>query len=377
MSSVEASIKRSRSISRIACAIGFLVGGAIPGTSAIALECGLFKFPRCSGLDGYQYAGNFNPGTGYGGFGGGDCKATRTPVIFIHGNGDNAINWDSPIKGSVAGYVPPSRSVYEEFKRQGYNDCELFGVTYLATEEQKNAQDNFNRREKYRIIIDFISAVKAYTGSSQVDLVAHSLGVSMSLAALKAHDAWGSVRRFVNIAGGIRGLSSCLYVGPANPSAPTCGSENIFDPYLFGFYPYFNRWTWKTGEYSLRQVPYRQPKVRFYTIHAGNHDELHCTTLQGWNDCAKGALFNARSNIMAQLNVGAGSTATKINFDFTKWWNPVSVNIWGGDADGLGHFKAKNNTGAIIYTMLNTDCRDLSCKGPYKSGPVTAELRSP
>jgi hypothetical protein len=40
---------------------------------------------------------------------------------------------------------------------------------------------------------------------------------------------WGSVRKFINVAGGIRGLNSCLYVGFANPVAPTCGSENIMD----------------------------------------------------------------------------------------------------------------------------------------------------
>jgi hypothetical protein len=194
----------------------------------------------------------------------------------------------------------------------------------------------------------------------------------MTLAALKAHDAWVSVRRFINIAGGLHGLNSCLYVGPANPWVPTCGSENLFDPYVFGFYPYFNRWTGTGSEYSLRQMPRLHPTVLFYTIHAGIHDEIHCSTLQGFSDCAKGALFEAGSNVRAQLNVGAGSTAAKIHFDFANW-NPtkgVSLNSQGGDADGVGHFKARNNTGEIIYTMLTTDCRGRQCKGPYAGGPV-------
>jgi hypothetical protein len=86
-----------------------------------------------------QYAGTFDPKVGYGGFGGGACRATKTPVVFIHGNGDRAINWASPVVGTVEGYVPPKRSVYDEFKRRGYNDCELFGVTYLSRDEQENA----------------------------------------------------------------------------------------------------------------------------------------------------------------------------------------------------------------------------------------------
>ena len=60
-------------------------------------------------------------------------------MVFIHGNGDRAINWASPVVGTVEGYVPPKRSVYDEFKRRGYNDCELFGVTYLSRDEQENA----------------------------------------------------------------------------------------------------------------------------------------------------------------------------------------------------------------------------------------------
>ncbi len=351
----------------------FLLAGLMLGASVSALECGSFTFPKCSGPD-TQYAGGFNPGTGFGGFGGGDCKAAKVPVIFIHGNGDRTISWDSPIDGTVKGYAPLARSVYDEFKQQGYNDCELFGVTYLSEAEQALAQNNYHKPEKYKIIKDFIDAVKAYTGKDQVDLVTHSLGVSMSLATLEKYDAWGSLRRFVNIAGGIRGLNSCLYVGPANPLATTCGSENIFDPHVFGFYPYYNRWTGTGTEYSLRQAPARHPEVQFYTLHAGTHDEIHCSTLRGFSDCAKGALFEARPNVRAQLDVGAGSTTSKVNFDFTNW-NPakwVNMNILGGDTDGIGHFKAKNNTGGIIYTMLTTDCKGLQCKGPYAGGPVKA-----
>jgi hypothetical protein len=67
---------------------------------SLALSCGRFDYPKFDGPD-LQYAGGFNPQVGFGGFGGGACRADRTPVIFVHGNGDWAINWDSPITGSV------------------------------------------------------------------------------------------------------------------------------------------------------------------------------------------------------------------------------------------------------------------------------------
>lgn len=356
----------------------FLISGLLLGTSASALECGDFSFPKCSGPD-VQYAGGFNPQLGYGGFGGGDCIASKTPVIFIHGNGDRAINWDSPVTGAVEDYPPPARSVYDEFKQRGYNDCELFGVTYLSGAEQDSAERNYHRPDKYKIINGFIKAVKAYTGKDQVDIVTHSLGVSMTMAALKHDDSWSSVRRFVNIAGGIRGLNSCLYVGFANVLAPTCGSQNAFDPYVFGFHPDINaafghnRWTGAGGEYSLRSIPSYHPRVSFYTLHAGKNDEIHCSSLQGANDCAKGALFETGPNVKAQLNLGAGSTASKLDFDLS---DGSPGNIMGGDTDGVGHFKVRNNSGEILYAILNSDCNGLACKGSYLGGPVKLDAPS-
>lgn len=343
----------------------------LTATAAHALECGNFKFPKCDGRD-VQYAGGFDPKTGYGGFGGGNCTPVKTPVVFIHGNADRAINWDSPVDGQVTGYQPPTRSVYEEFKQQGYNDCELFGVTYLNEAEQESPRFNYHRPEKYQILHDFIQAVKAYTGKDQVDLVTYSMGVSMTLATLKFNDDWGSVRRFVNIAGGIRGLNSCLY---ANMPPPTCGSENLLDRRVFGFYPDMlgnNHWTGATGEYSLRRAPLLHPKVRFYTLHAGKQDQVHCNALRGWNDCAKGALFETRSNVKAQLNLGAGLPAEQVDLNFADL---SAFNLMGGDIDGVGHWKAKNNSGQILFTMLNSDCTGLACRADYAGGPVKAEAQ--
>lgn len=350
------------------------LAGALLGTPAGALECGDFRFPACHGPE-QQYAGGFTPEVGFGGFGGGDCTAEKTPVVFVHGNGDKAINWDSPIEDGVGDFAAPLRSVYDELRHRGYNACELFGVTYLDEQERQAAGRNYHRPAKYEILKQFVDAVKAYTGKDRVDVVAHSLGVSMTLATLKYYDAWDSVRRFVNIAGGIRGLNSCLYVGYANPLATTCGSQNAFNPYVFGFYPsgaVFGRngWTAASGPFSLRGMPADHPEVDFYTLHAGLNDEIHCTTLRGSADCRQGALFVDAPNVKAQLNVGAGSTALKADFDFSDFSPFVAL---GGDVDGIGHFKAKNYTGEIVYTMLNTDCTDLQCKGSYNGGPVLAD----
>ena len=351
-------------------------------TYARTLECGNFDFPHCSGPED-QVDPTFNPEVGFGGFGGASCLPTRPPVVFIHGNADRATNWDSDITGAVGDFAKPADSVYDAFKARGYHDCELFGITYLTTAERDAPQSNYHSPETYRVIVGFIEAVKSYTGVPQVDVVAHSLGVSMTIAALtyddsqsSGHTAWDSVRKFVNIAGGIRGLSSCLYTGYFNALVKTCGSENWGNRYVFGFYPDtgtlfgYNAWTGPDGPFSMRRAPAVHANVDFYTIHAGEHDQIHCGTLRGITDCRNGALFLKSPNVKAQLNVGAGSTAEQLDFNFTDW---SPFNLKGGDVDGVGHFKAKNNTGAIIYRMLTSDCTDLDCKGSYAGGPAVAD----
>jgi pimeloyl-ACP methyl ester carboxylesterase len=74
---------------------------------ARALDCGNFDYPHCSG-PARQFAGGFAPGDVAGGFGGGQCTARRTPVVFVHGNGDSAIDWDAPARLAGAGTSGPS-----------------------------------------------------------------------------------------------------------------------------------------------------------------------------------------------------------------------------------------------------------------------------
>lgn len=330
------------------------------GTAA-ALECGVNNGYTCQGTQN-QYAGGFNPGVGYGGFGGGTCTATKTPVVFIHGNGDNAISFDMPA-GAVSGYTTPTRSQYEELKAAGYNDCELFGVTYLSADERANPQINYHEPYTYDMLKTFIDKVKAYTGKSQVDIVAHSLGSSMALAMIKYKSYQGSVRRFVNIAGGIRGLQTCLYSGYQNSLAPTCNAEAYVYPYnyyTFGLYPNsgymyygYNRWT-GSGSGSMRTLPATWTAIRFYTITAGLQDQVHCFTTNYAGTCTSGALFNTRSNVIAQVGVGLGSSAYSYDWD---WADGMPYNAGGGDtSQGVGHFRSLANTGLIVRNMLTTTC---------------------
>ena len=189
----------------------------------------------------------------------------------------------------------------------------------------------------------------------------------------------GSVRRFINIGGGIRGLQTCLYTGYQNPLAPTCNAEAYVYPYnyyTFGLYPSsgylyygYNRWT-GSGSGSMRTLPASWTAIRFYSITAGLYDQVHCFTTSYAGTCTSGALFNARSNVIAQVGVGFGSSAYSYDWD---WSDGMPYNAGGGDSShGVGHFRSLANTGVIVRNMLTTTCTT-GCASGYAgvNGPAT------
>lgn len=303
-----------------------------------------------------QFAGGFSPSDApWGGFGGGSCTASNTPVIFLHGNGDEAKNFDAPTSTGVD-------SVYEAFRAAGYNDCELFGLNWLSPSERSQPQYNYHRPSKADRIAEFIQDVKAYTGSSQVDVVSHSLGVTMALYAIDDNGLWSSTRRFIGIAGAMRGLVSCWWVGYANALYPTCGSQNVFNSGIFGLYPHsWSTWNPRLGNGGFRDEPSGKG-TWFYTIGADIHDEVLCGTASTVSGCGGSARFDGWSNVRSQLDVGYGTPAAGLDFDLADW---TIFNLLGGDLDGVGHYRAKSNTGAVQVNMLTTSCTGSGCCAGY------------
>lgn len=302
-----------------ACAEG--AGDGAPGglESTPAIQSVVFNGPA------NQFAGGFAPSNAPdGGFGGGSCVATRTPVIFVHGNSVNATFFAKPTTTGAP-------SVYATLKAAGYNDCELFGITWLDPSEQASQQLNFHTATKAGQIRDFIKAVKAYTGKSRVNILAHSMGVTVALHGITFGGLWSSIDTFVNVAGGLKGLSSCIAVGFANPAFPTCGSQNVFDSNTFGFWPdgaagASNPRTGTSTSVGFRHEPERRTAVRFFTISGGSSDEI-----VGGDQCR----FTAAPALKAQLDVG------------------------------IDHLSSFTSTGAIMNTMLSSACTGTACCAGY------------
>ena len=177
-----------------------------------------------------------------GGSYGGKASSTDTvvnqPVIFIHGNSDKAIGT------GVAGQTGWNAAI-DYFLSHGYKTSELYATTWGPADSSLSAYQ-YHSKTYVMKIRKLIEAVKAYTGATKVDIVAHSMGVTLARKAILggyATDAadggqyyigpplTSSVDTFVGIAGANRGLTSCYQTGG---STPTCAATN-------GLYPgYWN-----------------------------------------------------------------------------------------------------------------------------------------
>ena len=124
------------------------------------------------------------------------------PVIFVHGNTRDAGDWDDP-----------GRSVKQQFVNAGYSMQELWAISYNGKSTRELSPASQCRTTNQANVSDlavFVKAVLAYTGSSKVDLVAHSLGVTLARAMLAEYpELADQVEDFVAIAGPNHGTTVC------------------------------------------------------------------------------------------------------------------------------------------------------------------------
>jgi triacylglycerol lipase len=182
---------------------------------------------------------NFNSGgNSFGGRAFAGESVVNQPVIFIHGNSDAA-------NGSGVGFTGWTSS-RNYFISQGYKGSELYAMTWgdanpLYSGNQYHSLPNIQK------VRAFIQAVKAYTGASKVDVITHSMGVTLARKAILGGTGndllnggnynlgaslTSSIDTFVGIAGANRGLVSCYQIGG---TTPTCANTNgLYPGYLLG-----------------------------------------------------------------------------------------------------------------------------------------------
>jgi pimeloyl-ACP methyl ester carboxylesterase len=135
-------------------------------------------------------------------------RVKHTPVIFLHGNNDTPF----PTTCNPLGKI---HDMAQFFADRGYAASELWGLGYQG-DQCDLAQNPTNRSGGAHSTVAnvsdlrrFVHAVLTYTGARQVDIVGHSLGVTLARTWLRTDHAFHLVRRFVAIDGPNHGIINC------------------------------------------------------------------------------------------------------------------------------------------------------------------------
>jgi len=155
----------------------------------------------------------------------------RTPVIFLHGNNDTPFPTACNPFGSIHNFA-------QFFADNGYSPSELWGLGYQGDQCDLIANPTNRSGIAHSTLANvpdlrfFVDAVLKYTGMQQVDIIAHSLGVTLTREWLREDRAYHLVRRFVAVDGPNHGIINCspspqnYYQLPANggftPDSAVC-----------------------------------------------------------------------------------------------------------------------------------------------------------
>ncbi len=160
-------------------------------------------------------------------------QISHFPVIFLHGNSDKAI-------GIIGKYQSGWNNSIKYFLEKGYKLSELYGFTWGDASVAKAV---FQTHSKINLIAvrSFIEIVLEYTQAKKVNIIAHSMGVTLARRAILGGKCFDPeygyyelgipltnfIHTFVGIAGGNLGLESCK---KWSKFFPTCNK-------FTGFYP--------------------------------------------------------------------------------------------------------------------------------------------
>ena len=139
---------------------------------------------------------------------------TRTPVIFVHGNNDTPF----PTACNPYGRV---QALAQYLAENGYAASELWGVGYqgdqcdLAADPTRRSSIAHTNAANVPDLRRFVRAVMEFTGAKRVDIVGHSLGVTIAREWMRQDEVRHLVRRFVAIDGPNHGIINCS-PDPAN-----------------------------------------------------------------------------------------------------------------------------------------------------------------
>jgi triacylglycerol lipase len=171
-------------------------------------------------------------GGSFGGKSSDSDKITKKPIIFFHGNSDRAY-------GNAGDEFNGFYDSINYFISQGYKESELY-ITTWGPADPNQASQQYHSYEYLNYLRNFVEAVLKYTNASKIDVIGHSMGVSLARKVIKGgtgtdtttYDLGKSlaskVDTFLGISGANLGLVACYM----SYTLPTCGKVNGFFPGL-------------------------------------------------------------------------------------------------------------------------------------------------
>jgi pimeloyl-ACP methyl ester carboxylesterase len=157
---------------------------------------------------------NFYLGAPVLGFGSDEGRVEHVPVIFLHGNNDTPF----PTACNPFGHV---HDFAQFFVDNGYRLSEVWALGYqgdqcdLLADQTIRSGVSHSTAAAVPLLRQFVHAVLKFTGARRVDIVAHSLGVTVAREWMLQDDAFDLVRGFVAIDGPNHGIIDCS-PNPAN-----------------------------------------------------------------------------------------------------------------------------------------------------------------
>ncbi|CAA93529.2 LIPaSe related [Caenorhabditis elegans] len=159
-------------------------------------------------------------------------KVKHSPIVFIHGNSDSALKYGNDQ------YQSGWDTVVQYFMDRGYTLAELYGISYGDRNMTQSVFRVFNCQDLL-LHRQLLLSVLVYTGARHIDIIAHSMGVSIARAIIQGgkftsekescdlgSDFSSLIGTFIAISSANYGMCSC----EAGTAFPACDKEIGFFP---------------------------------------------------------------------------------------------------------------------------------------------------
>jgi triacylglycerol lipase len=129
-------------------------------------------------------------------------------VVMVHGNTASPSAWNNTVS---------------TLKGRGYVDAQIYRPNWGS---KTNAGSNDHNATNTSVVKNSITAAYASSCTGKIDVIGHSMGVTLAMKAINELAYAGKVNSFVSVAGAQHGMNSCG-VYPFNVLTATCGANGL------------------------------------------------------------------------------------------------------------------------------------------------------